>query len=78
MKPYLQNGSSTAAILWNVENLGYLTAWTGAQLAEGKQFAETNDVSPDLSAVKYDAGSKTLLLGPPLSITKDNVDQFDY
>ena len=50
MKPYLENGSSSAAILWDVENLGYLTAWTGAQLAEGKQFADTNDVSPDLSA----------------------------
>jgi rhamnose transport system substrate-binding protein len=78
MKPYLDNGSSSAAILWDVENLGYLTAWTGAQLAEGKQFAETNDVSPDLSAIKYDASSKTLLLGPPLSITKDNVDQYKY
>jgi rhamnose transport system substrate-binding protein len=78
MKPYLEDGSSSASILWNVENLGYLTAWAGAQLAEGKQFAPSNDVSPDLSAVKYDAGSKTLLLGPPLAITKDNVDKFNY
>jgi rhamnose transport system substrate-binding protein len=78
MKPYLDNGSSSSAILWDVENLGYLTAWTGAQLAEGKPFAETNDVSPDLSAIKYDASSKTLLLGPPLAITKDNVDQYKY
>ena len=77
-KPYLDNGSSSAAILWDVEKLGYLTAWTGAQLAEGKQFSETNDVAPDLSGIKYDASSKTLLLGPPLAITKDNVDQFDY
>jgi rhamnose transport system substrate-binding protein len=78
MKPYLADGSSTAAILWDVQNLGYLTAWTGAQLAEGKQFQATNDVSPDLSAVSYDASTKTLLLGPPLAITKDNVDKFDY
>jgi rhamnose transport system substrate-binding protein len=78
MKPYLDNGSSSAAILWDVEKLGYLTAWTGAQLAEGKPFSETNDVGPDLTGIKYDASSKTLLLGPPLSITKDNVDQFDY
>jgi rhamnose transport system substrate-binding protein len=78
MKPYLDNGSSSAAILWDVEKLGYLTAWTGAQLAEGKQFSATNDVGPDLSGITYDASSKTLLLGPPLSITKDNVDQFDY
>src|SRR5215213_6325802 len=78
MKPYLENGSSTAAILWDVENLGYLTAWTGAQLAEGKPFAATNDVSPDLSSIAYDESSKTLLLGPPLAITKENVDQFNY
>jgi rhamnose transport system substrate-binding protein len=78
MKPYLENGSSTAAILWDVENLGYLTAWTGAQLAEGKPFAATNDVSPDLSSIAYDESTKTLLLGPPLAITKDNVDQFNY
>jgi rhamnose transport system substrate-binding protein len=78
MKPYLADGSSSAAILWDVENLGYLTAWAGAQLAEGKQFSDTNNVSSDLSAVKYDAGTKTLLLGPPLAITKDNVDQFKY
>ena len=78
MKPYLDNGASSTAILWNVENLGYLTAWAGAQLAEGKQFAATNDVGPDLSKISYDAGSKTLLLGPPLAITKDNAGQFDY
>jgi rhamnose transport system substrate-binding protein len=78
MKPYLAKGSSSAAILWNVENLGYLTAWTGAQLAENKTIADTNNVSADLPAIKYDATSKTLLLGPPLSITKDNVDQFNY
>ena len=78
MKPYLANGSSSAAILWNVEDLGYLTAWTGAQLAQDKSFAATNDVSDDLTGVAYDSASKTLLLGPPLAITKDNVDQFDY
>ena len=49
MKPYLADGSSSAAILWDVENLGYLTAWTGAQLAEGKPFAATNNVSAELS-----------------------------
>jgi len=78
MKPYLAKGSSSAAILWNVENLGYLTAWTGAQLAQDKPIAETNDVGGGLPPIKYDAASKTLLLGPPLAITKDNVDQFNY
>jgi rhamnose transport system substrate-binding protein len=78
MKPYLADKSSSASILWNVENLGYLTAWAGAQLAAEKQFAAMNNVSTDLSAVQYDAATKTLLLGPALAITTDNVDDFDY
>jgi rhamnose transport system substrate-binding protein len=78
MKPYLQAGSSSASILWDVENLGYLTAWAGSQLAAGKDFQATNKVNADLPAVKYDEATKTLLLGDPLVITKDNVDQFKY
>jgi len=78
MKPYLADGSSSASILWDVENLGYLTAWTGAQLAEGNAFAATNDVSTKLPSIAYDDATKTLLLGPALAITKDNVDQFSY
>ncbi len=78
MKDYLADGSSSASILWDVENLGYLTAWAGLQLAEGTTFEATNDVSADLPAVEYDESTKTLLLGPALAITADNVDQFTY
>ncbi|GIF38339.1 autoinducer 2 ABC transporter substrate-binding protein [Actinoplanes xinjiangensis] len=78
MKPYLQDKSSTAAILWDVENLGYLTAWAGAQIAQGKPFAATNSVSSELSAVTYTEANKMLLLGPALAITDQNVDQFNY
>jgi rhamnose transport system substrate-binding protein len=78
MKPYLADGSSSASILWDVENLGYLTAWAGAQIAQGKQFGATNQVSDKLPAVAYDAATKVLLLGPALAITKNNVDQFNY
>jgi rhamnose transport system substrate-binding protein len=78
MKPYLASGSSSASILWDVKQLGYLTAWAGVQLAEGKDFAPSNKVNADLPAVKYDSATKTLLLGDPLVITKSNVDQFNY
>ncbi len=78
MAPYLKDGSSSASILWNVQNLGYLTGWAGDQLARGKSFAATNDVSPSLKAIRYDKSSKVMLLGDPLIITKDNVDTFDY
>src|SRR4051812_4276009 len=78
MLPYLQDGSSSASILWNVETLGYLTAWAGVQLSAGKDFQATNKVNSDMTDVAYDDKTKVLLLGPPLRITKDNAGQFDY
>jgi rhamnose transport system substrate-binding protein len=78
MAPYLTAGSSSASVLWDVANLGYLTAWAGTKLAAGEDFEATNQVSPDLSGVAYDSGAKMLLLGPPLVVTKDNAADFDY
>src|SRR4051812_44151334 len=78
MAPYLEDGSSSASILWDVEHLGYLTAWAGVQLAGDKKFEATNDVSKDITGVTYDDSTKVLLLGPPLRITKDNAGDFDY
>lgn len=78
MKPYLDDGSSSASVLWNVENLGYLTAWAGKQLAEGKKLQASNDVGPGMTAVKYTQDQKMLLLGDPLIITKANAGKFSY
>jgi rhamnose transport system substrate-binding protein len=78
MLPYLTDGSSSASVLWDVENLGYLTAWTGVQLASGKKLQPTNNVSDKLPKVTFDSASKVLLLGPPLVITKDNAGKFNY
>jgi rhamnose transport system substrate-binding protein len=78
MLPYLTEGSSSASILWDVENLGYLTAWAGVQLANGEEIQATNEVSADMPEVTYDDSTKVLLLGPPLRITADNAGEFDY
>ncbi|GAA3542623.1 autoinducer 2 ABC transporter substrate-binding protein [Amycolatopsis ultiminotia] len=78
MKPYLLDGSCSMTVLWNVESLGYLTAWTAKQLADGSALKPRNNVSPELPAVKYDAATHTILLGNPLLITQDNVDQYKY
>ncbi|MDQ1721070.1 MAG: rhamnose transport system substrate-binding protein [Pseudonocardiales bacterium] len=78
MKPYLTDGSSSAAILWDVKKLGYLTAWAGKQVADGASLDPDAKLKAKVPDASYDAGSKTLLLGPALRITKDNVDQFPY
>lgn len=78
MLPYLEEGSSSGSILWDVENLGYLTAWAGYQLATGTEFGATNDVNADITGVTFDVDTKELLLGPPLVLTKDNAGNFNY
>ena len=78
MKPYLADGSSSASILWNVEDLGYLTAWAGQRAAEGKSFEPDDALKTKLKDATWDDATKTLLLGPPLEITSANVDQFNY
>lgn len=78
IKPYLEDGSCSTSVLWNVESLGYLTAWAAKQLADGKPLTDTNKVSSELPAVRFDRANQTLLLGDPLLITTANVDQFKY
>ncbi|MFD1717563.1 autoinducer 2 ABC transporter substrate-binding protein [Georgenia deserti] len=78
MAPYLEDGSSSGSILWDVENLGYLTAWAGAQLARGEEFQAENEVSDEITGVTFDEETKELLLGPPLVLTEENVGDFDY
>jgi rhamnose transport system substrate-binding protein len=77
VRPYIQSGAMFASVLWDPTALGYLNVWAGIQLVEGKDFAEVNDV-PGLGQVKYFADTKTLLLGDPLVITAENVDDFNF
>lgn len=77
MKPYIANGASKSFVLWDPGKLGYLTVWAGWQLALGKSFAASNDV-PGLGKIAYDASKKMLLLGPPTTFTKANIDQYKF
>lgn len=78
MLPYLEDGSSSGSILWDVEQLGFLTAWAGAQLFQGNEFEAEPEVGFGIEEATYDAEAKTLLLGPPLVLTVDNAGDFDY
>ncbi|AZA13221.1 autoinducer 2 ABC transporter substrate-binding protein [Corynebacterium choanae] len=77
MLPYLKDGSSTASVLWDVNNQGYLTAWAGWMLAKGEQFQPTQDVGP-IKGVTYNDADKTLLMGDPLILTADNAGNYNY
>jgi rhamnose transport system substrate-binding protein len=78
VKPFIKSGVMKESILWNPEELGYLTVWAMQQVAQGKQFQATNAVPGINRPITYDAAAKQLLLGPPLVIDASNVDSFKF
>ncbi|HEV7951625.1 MAG TPA: autoinducer 2 ABC transporter substrate-binding protein [Glaciihabitans sp.] len=76
--PFLESGAMTSTVLWNVEDLGYLTVWALYQLTEGTEFEAENDVPGLDEPVVYDADTSTLLLGDPTVFTKDNYADYDF
>lgn len=80
MAPYLKSGASSASVLWNVEDHGYLTGWAGWMAATGKDFP--SDGKPfDVGRIKgvtWDPATKVLLMGDPLILTAENASNYNY
>ncbi len=73
IRPWIEDGVVKAVVLWNPTNLGYLMYWGVLQVLEHHPFKAENTVPGLPGKYKYLPASKTLLLGPPLLITKSNV-----
>lgn len=77
MKAYVKDGTVKSVVLWNTEDLGYLTVKVADALARG-------GLKP--GATEFDAGTlgkkkivgDNVLLGDILVFTKDNIDQYDF
>lgn len=78
VRPFIHSGVMKESILWNPEELGYLTVWAMQRVAEGKSFEASNKVPGFDHPISYDASKKQLLLGPPLVIDASNVDKFKF
>lgn len=75
---YMKDGIMQVSILWDAEALGYLTCWAGYQAAVGNEFQETQYIEAIDTEVTYDAETGILLLGDPLVITPENVEDFNF
>jgi rhamnose transport system substrate-binding protein len=78
VRPYIESGVMEASILWDPKALGYLTFWAGVQLVNGEEFEEENEVVGMEDAIRFFEEDGILLLGEPLVITAENIDDFDF
>ncbi|MBS3788636.1 autoinducer 2 ABC transporter substrate-binding protein [Candidatus Bipolaricaulota bacterium] len=86
-KDYIKSGAMDFSVLWNPKALGYLTVWAGWMMDQGIDFTKFEE-KVDLKApgieslnevdVQWLPKNDTILLGPPLVITKDNVDNYNF
>jgi rhamnose transport system substrate-binding protein/rhamnose transport system permease protein len=76
-KPYVHDGVVQTVVLWSTRDLGYLTVYASALLAQGKISPGT----PSLQAGRLGSlrvSGTEIILGDPLIINKANIDQLDF
>lgn len=74
---YVHEGITEAVVLWNTQDLGYLTVRAAHDLATGA----LNPGDPQypagrLGTLKIEGDN--IILGKPFTFTKENIDQFDF
>jgi rhamnose transport system substrate-binding protein len=78
MAAYVKDGTSPAFGLWSVPDLGYLTYYVADALVKGTISGKEGDTLtvPNLNGGQpYTIGKdSTIILGPPLTFNKDNID----
>jgi rhamnose transport system substrate-binding protein len=76
-KRYVHEGVTDSVILWNTEDLGYLTVYAGVALANG-------DLKKGAKMIKagklgsFEIQGDNILLGKPFIFNKSNIDKFDF
>jgi len=76
-KRYVHDGVTDSVILWNTEDLGYLTVHAANALAKGTlKTGDKNIKAGSLGEFRIEGDN--ILLGTPFIFNKDNIDKFDF
>jgi rhamnose transport system substrate-binding protein len=76
-KSYVHEGVTDSVILWNTEDLGYLTVQAAVALAKGTlKPGDTTFTAGKLGT--FQIKGDNILLGKPFIFTKANIDQFNF
>ena len=77
MKPYVLDGTVKSVILWNTQDLGYLTVYAAEALATGKLKPGATSFSAGRLGEKKIQGDN-ILLGNILIFNKDNIGKYNF
>jgi rhamnose transport system substrate-binding protein len=79
MRKYVKDGTVQSFALWNPEDLGYLAAYAGKALVDGKITGKEGDTFKAGKLGQYKVGADgTVLLGDPFVFDKSNIDKFNF
>jgi len=76
-KRYVHDGVVQAVVLWNTRDLGYLTVYASALLAEGKISAGMTSFRAGRLG-NIEIRGDQIILGNPVIFNRANIDQFDF
>ncbi|HVT73150.1 MAG TPA: substrate-binding domain-containing protein [Lacunisphaera sp.] len=76
-KRYVHEGVTDSVVLWNTEDLGYLTIYAAAAVAKGT-LARGATSFPAGRLGSFEIKGDNILLGKPFIFNKGNIDQFDF
>ncbi len=75
MKPFVENGTVKAFLLWSPVDLGYLTVYTAKAVAEQEKLPQQIKAGR-LSDIQV-SGTE-VLLGPPTRFTRENIGDYNF
>jgi rhamnose transport system substrate-binding protein len=79
MKKFVHDGTVKAFQLWNPADLGYLAAYAAVNYASKVITSARGQRFTAGKLGKFTVGAgKTILLGPPYTFDKSNVDKFNF
>ncbi|MBD8068670.1 autoinducer 2 ABC transporter substrate-binding protein [Bacillus sp. PS06] len=75
MRSYIKDGTAEMITLWSPKKLGYLTVSVMLHILEGKQIVDNQRIA-NVGVIKME--NDTIIMGPPIDITKENIDEYDF
>ena len=79
MRKFIQDGTVGSVALWDPAKLGELATYAAVALASGQITGKQGEKFKAGDLGEYTVGANgEVVLGPPLTFTKDNIDKYDF